>query len=65
MVLRFSHVARKSDALHACYSTRHLPFSPALPLPSSYDAVEELVAEGEMAFNVAACLAKLPKDLDK
>lgn len=34
-------------------------------LSCSYDAVEELVAEDEMAFNVAACLAKLPKDLDK
>ena len=36
-----------------------------ISLPCSYDAVEEMVAEGEMAFNVAACLAKRPKDLDK
>lgn len=30
-----------------------------------YDCVEELVGEEEVAFNVAACLKKLPKDLDR
>lgn len=30
-----------------------------------YDCLEELRQDDELAFNVAACLKQLPKDLDK
>jgi hypothetical protein len=30
-----------------------------------YDCLEELLQDDELAFNVAACLKQLPKDLDK
>ena len=41
------------------------PLRDIATLALRYDCVEELMQDDELAFNVSACLAQLPKDLDK
>ena len=41
------------------------PLRDVATLNERYSCVGELLEDEEMAFNVAACLQKLPKDLDR
>lgn len=45
----------------ACTTWRH----PCSLSRARYDCVEELMQDAEMSLSVAACIAQLPRDLDK